>query len=195
MAEIRPIAACLGDTIDGSFPLVLVLGREFNGEGDISKEVGTYSFEESPRSLFWNRTYSFLSRATDDPRFKADCRKHGRSPVVFSNVLPKPIPNHIGNKNAIRAKMAESDVRSHIDALFDLDLAKRFDAVILSVGDDPVFAPARKMVEQACKGHGPLLIVLPYFATMGRSNDDLDARLTQEDRDTLRSVLAQTSGV
>ena len=65
MSEIRPIAACFGDSAKRNHRLILVLGREYNGSGTVSSSVGNYDFAESPKSTFWNCTYALFGRIVD----------------------------------------------------------------------------------------------------------------------------------
>lgn len=194
MPEVRPIAACLGDSAKADFRLVLVLGREYNGSGSLSPQVvGRYCFLESPRSAFWNRTYSLISRACPDTvDFKAGCIAAELSPVVFSNVRPQPIPNERPgeHKQSIRSSIPESEVRDHVRALFGLPITQRFGVVILSVGDGLEFASAEDQVEVECAGRGLPLIKLPYLGSRA-SNNTVDAALDQEQANVLCSVVPE----
>ena len=190
MSEIRPVAACLGDSADADFPLVLVLGREYNGSGSLRPHVGRYCFSESPHSAFWNRTYSLLSRACQVTGFKSLCLKSGLSPVVFSNLMPQPIPNELPavQKSRIRSGIPESQVRSHIQSLFGLPIARRFQAVLLSVGDHPAFTSAIERVQAECADRELPLIEVPYLGSR-IGNDVVDAALDRHGAVALCSVV------
>ena len=192
MAETRPLAACLGDSAAADFPLVLVLGREYNGSGGLRRQVGCYSFTESSGSTFWNRTYSLISRkchAASD--FKARCIAADLSPVVFANVLPRPIPNELSarRKRVVRLSLPEVEVRNHVRMIFDLLVAGRLAAVVMSVGDGPEFTAAKDQVRAECRTRALPLIELPYLGSRV-ANEVVDAALDRKQAEILCSVVA-----
>lgn len=192
MPEDRPIVACLGSTEENSFPLLLVFGREYNGEGTVSLRVGTYDFTESPRSTFWNRTYRFLERnCVSGSQLKARCVAGRSSPVIFANVFPKPIPNCFSGraKRAIRESVSFEVLSGHLGSIFCLALMKRVKAVILSLGQDSQFSPAAECVRQLCAVARQPLVELPYFGSHVRV-PVFDSVLTDAQRQPLCSVLA-----
>lgn len=72
MIEFDPALLCLGDTETDKFPLILIFGRKY-GSGTVHCCIGSYDFNLSPRSLFWNRAYSLISRSAGCCRMKAFC--------------------------------------------------------------------------------------------------------------------------
>ena len=104
MPEVHPCVAYYGNTEKKAFPLLLVLGREYNGTGRVVSTIGQYNFSESRGSTFWNRTYGLVARAYPEAsHLKQRCIGLDLSPLVFSNVSPQPILNRVNAKHAIRA--------------------------------------------------------------------------------------------
>jgi hypothetical protein len=55
---LQPAVAYFGTTDQETSPLMLFVGREYNNESNNDVHgVGLYSFADSPRSAFWNKTY------------------------------------------------------------------------------------------------------------------------------------------
>lgn len=197
VSEVRPILACLGGSADSDFPLLLVVGREYNGTGGVEPYVGHYCFTESPRSTFWNRAYGLVERA---------CQKRGSelkrrviaanlSPIAFSNALPNPIENEVADKRSLRLAIPEDRVRNHVATLFSLPIAERFKVVILSVGDGEEFRGAREAIEAECKRRDLYLVEIPYLGNQSLSSEKVDDALSKEDEGAICSVVGAFPGL
>lgn len=198
----RPAVACLGTTASSTFPLILVIGREYNrddpisdGDGRVSKEVGIYNFNDSSaRCYFWNRAYRFLERNCKSGHdLKRRAINASQSPVLFSNVLPTSIPTGIASKRDKRRSIPEKDITAHLEGVLSLPIATRVKVVLLSVGIDPVFSHGSDVIRRlACQETDRKLIELPYFASRCR-NEALDNALESKGREVLENVLRSFS--
>ena len=193
MNESMPIdyaVVAVGSTEHEQFPLILVFGRENNGKAEIIPGISIYDETISSGSAFWNRTYGFVQRlAKWKGQFRQSCVNAGMSPIIFTNALPKPIPNAQQNKDAFRVTIQEDEIRSLINGIFDLKLINRVSAVIFSTGDSPVYEFSRSEVIKACLTRSIPFIEMPYFATQGRKNEDLDQAIKNEDAAMIRNII------
>ncbi len=169
----QPAISCLGKTAEKSFPLMLFFGREYNNVGEVEISLGNYSFEESPKSAFWNRTYTFISRnCLLAPNFKNTCIAEEASPVLFSNVLPKPLltSRTSADKRRSRISISKEKIDEYIDGIFSQPIICRVNLVVLSgVDDEYVFGHATSRIRFACERRNIVVEELPYFGS--RSNN------------------------
>lgn len=190
--ERGPVLAYYGKTLHTSYPLLLIVGREYNGSGSVTGEMGEYNFTESWGSSFWNRAYSFASRChSRTTRLKKDCVQSGCSPIVFSNALPLRIPNHRSakEKRAQRLKVPQDAIERYIRLLFHQPLIPRVRGAVLSGLDDPeVFDSAVALIQSECEGRQIRVIRLPYFAA--RYSDEIfDEKLAEQDRAVVQEII------
>ena len=191
MPEVMPCAAYYGNTEKKAFPLLLVLGREYNNSGRVGSTVGKYDFDESHGSTFWNRTYSLIARACPEVgNFKQRCIGLDLSPVVFSNVSPQPILNKDNTKHVIRAGISPTLISDHLLQVFAQPIIKRVEAVLFSVGTESSFADARDLVRSKCSARTMHFIDLPYLGARF-SNRVVDTALSAEGRSVIRRVVTQ----
>lgn len=180
----------VGSTGQEMFPVILVFGRENNGKAQIVPGISIYDETTSSGSAFWNRTYGFVQRLTMwKGQFRQSCVNAGMSPIIFTNALPKPIPNAQQNKDAFRAAIQKHEILSHISGIFGLELVSRIGAVIFSTGTSPVYEFSRSEVLKACLTRSIPFIEMPYFATQGRKNEDLDKAIKDEDAAILKNII------
>jgi hypothetical protein len=182
----------VGNTELAKFPLILIIGRESNGSARIVPGISIYDETVSTRSAFWNRAYGFVQRAVlwAGP-LRQSCVRMGVSPMIFSNALPKPIPNSIQDKDAYRIAVEECDIRAHIQGVFNLTIANRIRMVIFSTGNKQIFSFPRAEVLAACRAKGIPFLEVPYFGTQGLSNAILDEAMDAESLRTLKAIMTQ----
>jgi len=194
--EKGPALAYYGKTLHTSYPLLLIVGREYNGTGTVIDGMDEYNFIESPRSSFWNRAYSFASRCHNRTTFlKKDCIQSERSPIVFSNALPLRIPNArlAKEKRAERLKVSQDEdkIERHIQRLFHQPLIPRVRGAVLSgLDDSEVFRRAVTLIQSECEGRQIRVIRLPYFAAR-YSDEILDEKLAEEDRTVVKEIIRE----
>ncbi|MGX2032126.1 MULTISPECIES: hypothetical protein [Methylocaldum] len=193
MTEILPIdyaVVAVGRTEQEQFPLILVFGRENNGSAEIIPGISLYDETVSSGSAFWNRAYGFIQRLTDwKGHFRQSCVEAEMSPILFTNALPKPIPNALQNKDSLRAAVQENEILSHVSGIFGLNVASRVGAVIFSTGKSAVYEFSRTEVKKACSAKNIPFIEAPYFATQGLPNAVLDQSIEYKDSAIIRSIV------
>lgn len=174
-----------------AFPILLTFGREYNGTGSVVPTIGKYDFGESRGSTFWNRTYTLIARACPEmAHLKQRCIGLDSSPLVFSNVFPKSIPNQVTTKDAIRADISRSLISDHLRQVFALPIIQRVQVVLLSVGPVPNFPFVRDLVTSQCRSRNVHLINLPYLGARS-SNRGVDEALSDDDRSAIRRIVSQ----
>lgn len=193
MTEMLPVdyaVVAVGYTERERFPLILVIGRENNGSAKIVPGVGIYDETVSSGSAFWNRAYGFVQRLTRwQGHFRQRCVEAKMSPIIFTNALPKPIPNAMKNKDSLRATVQKDEIRFHLSGVFGLAVADRVAAVVFSTGNSPAYEFPRAEVKKACSERGIPFIELPYFATQGLPNVVLDESIRPKDVAVLQSIV------
>jgi len=151
-----------GDSNTKKFPLILFLGREFNSGTEVDpSKTDYYCFKESPRSTFWNYSYSLISKVTDENHFKLICRKKNLSPIVFSNVSPKPIPSNAA-KAKIRSEITPEEFKSHFDQLFNQELIFRVELIVISVGEG-LFTQGIEIIKKNDNIRNIPILTIPYL--------------------------------
>ncbi|MGD9933429.1 MAG: hypothetical protein AB7T37_06895 [Dehalococcoidia bacterium] len=166
----HPSLLVYGDTEKLSFPLMLILGREFNGVGDVVRRVGQYNWSESPRSLFWNTTYRLIAQVagfSEGMALKDFCSTRRSSPIALSNALPAAIPDGAtaSQKSRLRKAIPESLIHEHASFVLAGALGTRVKLVLLSGADGPDFGAASAVFEEECTRRGLPLATIPYLAS------------------------------
>ena len=130
----HPIIVVYGETSKKRFPLILVIGREPNNDVNIINKVGLYDFEKSPYCGFWNTSYKIIGEINHFSirEYKHKCKAKKSSIICISNCMPKPILNEVKDKDRIRKKISQEEIREHIDSIFSKDLIKRVKLIILA---------------------------------------------------------------
>lgn len=193
MIDTLPIdyaVVAVGRTEQEQFPLILIFGRESNGSAEIIPGISLYDETVSSGSAFWNRAYGFIQRITDwKGNFRQSCIEAEMSPIIFTNALPRPIPNALQNKDLLRADVQENEILRHVSGIFGLNIASRVSAVIFSTGTSAVYEFSRTEVKKVCSKKNIPFIEVPYFATQGRPNGVLDQSIECKDAATIRSIV------
>lgn len=188
----QPAIAYLGSSADASFPAILVFGREYNNNSAHRvRGLGEYCFRCSPRSLFWNRTYRLAARISGHQDFKAACIARNQSPIMFSNVLPQPIPNALSasEKGRLRARIRPDALAQHIDGIFSMDsVIRRVRLVILSGVDDAVFRPGVAKIREHCEQHKVTVREIAYLGSRQRSKA-IETGFPERHRRRMRAVI------
>ncbi len=187
------------NTATHRYPLVLVLGREGNNEGQMNDVVGRYDWGKSPNSGFWNRAYGFLARTSglgSASTLKRLCDERDGSPIVFANCSPHLILNSVAEKNLVR-RGKETAVEVHVRRVFELAdeaLPGRLKVVVVSVGSDfALYDASVACLSNECRTRRIPLIDAPYFGSR-LGNEALDAQFGQRHRELLGGIVAQFLG-
>ena len=181
----------IGKTGSQSYPLVLIFGRENNGMADLVPGIAEYDPSVSSGSAFWNRAFTFLQRTARMPELlRSFCVDRKMGPVLFSNALPRPIPNQHQGKNEIRSGIPYEAIKEHIEGVFSLPVIDRVKAVVFSTGGADCFNVPRAMVQDHCDQRGIKFIEAPYFASRS-ANDQIDSAVSEADRAFLGAIVEE----
>ena len=190
----QPAVAYFGESAKAKFPLLLFFGREYNNkmENEVRpKSLGPYSFLESPKSAFWNKTYGFIGRICALPDFKKICIRENKSPVLFSNMLPQPIPASMPEKRQQRQnKNSDDKIREHIEGIFETEVINRVRLVLLSDIRKPKFDLAAQLIENKCKQRRIEVSVLPYLGCQGLKKEEMEYSLSEVARSIIKGTIA-----
>ena len=175
---------CFGDSENSDFPLLLFFGREYNNHIDnrIAIRLGHYCFKESPRSAFWNRSYSLIARNCERGSFKNFCVRSNQSPVLFSNALPKPIPTKLSQreKRKIREGVSRDEIVRYVDGLFSIPIISRVRIAVLSgLDDQSCFGVAAQQIQEQCNKRQIITSELPYLGSR-KDNASIDSKLLKQ---------------
>ncbi|HSH79123.1 MAG TPA: hypothetical protein VLA19_11405 [Herpetosiphonaceae bacterium] len=186
----HPILSVFGETEQRDYPLLLIVGREPNGNTPMTNEVGPYDFRIHSRCGFWNTSYAMVARAVGLKtfQFKRRCVSLGGSPIVYTDALPQCVPNAVADKWSSRASITTDVIHQHIDNTFShTRLLSRVKLVILSGLDHPVFEMSCRLIEQRCRELELRCIRLPFFH--GMHSRTIHGALKEVDRELIRNVV------
>lgn len=150
-----------------SYPLILVVGREANGEYKIVNEVGEYDFDKGPRCGFWNASYSLVASSVkmNTSVLKKRCRRAMGSPIIYADLLPIGIPSTALDKAGRRNSIGEEERVKHIEGIFEhREFIDRVQLVLLSGVDLPVFECTRNYFICKCKCRSIPAVEVPFFS-------------------------------
>ena len=158
----HPTIVTFGQTQEGEFPLLLVIGREPNCEGEVVNEVGSFTLDLTPNCCFWNRSRAQLARIGGNvapPIFNALCRERNARPIIYADSLGICIQHGDPERDQRRNIWANNqvNVEAHIANIFGhAEIINRVELVILSGLDTypdtyPVFQGAVASIQQKCE--------------------------------------------
>lgn len=113
------------------------------------------------------------------------------SPVLFSNVLPKPIPTHLSEaeKRKIRIAISKEEIGEYIDGIFSLPIVNRVRLAVLSgVEDESVFGYSTNRIHRACAMRGIDVVSLPYLGSRS-VNAKIDDALSESNQQAICSII------
>lgn len=179
--------ACLisyASTAATNIPLVLVVGREPNGDSPVTADSGTYDFRASPNCAFWNVAYGLLGSAASPQLTTAQVKRlaiaKAASPILFADALPHSIDNAIRNKATRRAAITDAEIERHVAGIFaHHQLIQKTKLVLLS-GHDASFAKSSKIFAERCASLNIPIQSLPFF--YGTNVPKIRTAVTQETR-------------
>ena len=154
--------------------------------------TGPYDFDESPHSLFWNRAYGLLSRVCSNAHsLKNICIQRNVSPIVFSNILPVPIPNELRGaaKTAQRKLVSDQVIVEHLKEMFNMPICQRISVVILSVGSLSEFDHGKKVLSKLCLDRRIAMFELPYLGSRV-SNSAVDDAMDSSHRSAVCQIVS-----
>lgn len=162
--------ACLisyASTDATDIPLILVVGREPNGDTPVTPDKGTYDFRSSPNCAFWNVAYGLLGAAASPELTTSQVKRlavaRDASPILFADALPHSIDNAMRNKATRRAAFTDAEIERHVVGIFAHDqLIQRTKLVLLS-GHDARFARSAKIFAERCASLNIPMQSLPFF--------------------------------
>lgn len=187
------------NSVEADYPLVLVLGREYNGDGDglVDQGVSIYDPVASSGAKFWNSAMRFVVRCgTKDAQENIDkWRESGHAPVIFSNVFPIEVPNaDDAGKGARRSGCTDDQIESHLQGVFKLPISRRVKVVVISVDHNfqPPFGNAIGIARKVCRDHNIPSVVAPYFGAR-YSSRLIDEEFRKDDSNRLEDINLITS--
>ena len=190
----HPLIQSYGRTLDATFPLIVVIGREPNTDHEISDQHGRYDFDHHPRCGFWNVAYGVLGQAAGltTRELKQRCRERQSSPLVFTDALPIGLKHAATNKEELR-RAALAQVPAHIYRIFGFErIISRAALVIMSGLAGDVFEPSADLIEEQCtpRLNQPAIAMcrLPFF--FGTNWPKIRAALDDGTRERLGEVMA-----
>jgi hypothetical protein len=114
----HPIISVYGKTLEGSFPLILVVGREPNDSLVMGNELGPYEFPGIGANSvpFWDLAYSLVaeSRGMKGMELKRLCMERRSSPIAFADISSNPILSREIDKEKPRRKLTTEDYIAHL---------------------------------------------------------------------------------
>ena len=171
----HPLMYVLGKTQEDKFPLILVIGREPNYDGQLDDSIEIMDNKEfgSMKSGVWVTAYTQIAKQYCGDKatagdLKKICFERDASPIVFSNALPMGIPHYVKNKEKIRNELSEKDICDHIAKIFEYPIenpiAGRFGLVIQygAYGPGPL-ERAAELIKQECKRRSIPYCSSPFF--------------------------------
>lgn len=188
----QPAVAYLGTSIKTCFPFVLVFGREYNNDsGNRIAGLGPYCLPTT--STFWNRTYTLFGKMSKCSGLRGKCRSLNQSPILFSNVFPRPIRNAISTakKRQERSAVRSSKIDRHIRHVFSMKRifqVTRVAVVVLSGLEDKRFEYGVKQIAMECKKRKIPVLSIPYLGSR-KGNKFIEAGISPQDRKQIRGVI------
>ena len=142
--KVHPIISLYRNTREGSFPLILIIGREPNDDMEMRYEVGEYNFDKKPVP-FWNLPYALLGAMINKTRkeFQDICREKQSSPIAFADISPRPIRSGANDKQTIRKTFTTKDYLDHLRIIASKTVFKRVKLIVFSGLDYPNWAIKR----------------------------------------------------
>jgi hypothetical protein len=187
----HPLISVYGrNTLQGSFPLVLVVGREPNDDLPMGETVGPYDFEKAPHCQFWNTAYKIVAATMfiSVRELKELCKEHGSSILAFADASPFTISFNTRDKNEIRNRFGPEDYVSHAQGITSQEVFKRVNLVILSGLEDGRYKEAVQTIKSGCKS-GIAVVETPFLTWMRKGRwQEIWARFTREDKGLIRSI-------
>lgn len=201
----HPLMYVLGKTQeDNKFPLILVIGREPNYDGQLDDSIEIMDNKKfgSMKSGVWITAYTQIAKQCLGDKatagmLKKICFAKNGSPIVFSNALPTGIPHSVKNKQKIRNKLSEKDICDHIAKIFEYPIenpiAGRFGLVIQygAYGPGPL-ERAAELIKQECKRRSIPYCSSPFFWN-GHSRKIQEC--LSKDRRIIQSILEKFNSV
>lgn len=186
----HPQLQSYADTIQQTFPLILVIGREPNTELPIAGDHGLYDFDCYPRCGFWNISYSTIGATVNlsAAALKARCRSQRGSPILYADALPIGLKHAIRDKHELRQLIKPHAIQDHIKSIFAFaSLLDRVQVVIPSGLDGEVFKPACETIHSLSAERQLQVIELPFF--FGNNAPLIRAKLSAQNKHTLQTVM------
>jgi hypothetical protein len=133
---LHPIILAYRKTESFDSPLVLVIGREPNFEGEIENTVGPYDFDhrDGRKCTFWNRSYGLLARvggSTSTSAFKGMCRSRLAAPLIYADSLRICLKNSTPKKRERRARETSENIEQHARDVFSHKIIARVSLVLI----------------------------------------------------------------
>jgi hypothetical protein len=198
MSTLHPTIQYFAETVTGTFPLILVIGREPNTDRPIANTIGPFDMDEDEkarRCAFWNTSYGMLANIAKPSVnalvrtrvLKQECIERKLSPLIYADALPHGLLNKISNKKTIRRQLSQDEIAAHIKRIFShRTLIDRVQLIIMSGLDDAPFTDAKTIIKQHAATEHLHVIEVPFF--VGMNSTKIDAVLTTSDRETLKAI-------
>lgn len=148
-------------TIRKRFPLILIVGREPNSTIPFNNKLGHYNLAKKKGGWHWKRTHKYVGEIAGIKDFRKRCIKSKQSPLIYTDISPKPMKHHQKGKKKTRLEITEKEFKEHIDNIFSQKaVMKRVKLVILGIGNRKEFSKAVEYFRNNAKGK--LIIETPF---------------------------------
>lgn len=165
------------DFLQKRFPLILVVGREANSNGEIDNSIGLYNFRNygSPKGwpgcVEWNVAYKIVAEANDKRcwELKKECENSESSIIAFADISPKPMEyknTTYTQRIKEREKIPPEDFEKHVKNILSNELMDRVELVIFH-GIDEKYGfknalEAKETIKE--KYNGKYMEIKPFFS-------------------------------
>jgi len=195
---MHPIIVTFGDTLDGDFHLLLVIGREPNFRGNLVNEAGRFPLNHARHCCFWNRSRAQLARIGGNvapPVFNTLCQETNACPIIHADSLGICIPYAHPEREARRAEWANvpGNPAAHVANIFGhLAIIKRVSLVIMSGLTQPevlahVFQGAVGAIERECAARNIQHEHVGFFGSRV-PRYQLDEHLTEQSQQIMHDI-------
>jgi len=168
--DTHPLICYYKNTLKKDFPLILIVGREPNHDSPFDNTVRDYDFDQpdGKKSSMWNKSYGlfrFINQIDSTSEFKDICRKKEGSPILFTNLSPKPVLNSKSTKQKTKTRLNTplSEYKNHFKKIFSKKILKRVSLIVISV-DCKELNDKVPLFAKTCKKHKKKYVKIPYLA-------------------------------
>lgn len=163
MTILHDLILCYEKSLDKKLPLILIVGREPNSDVSFNNKVGYYELTKRNGSYYWKRTHKYIGEICNIKNFRKKCINNKISPLIYTDISPKPMKYHRKGKKKERSKIEDKHFERHINKIFfKKSLIRRIRLIILGVGNRKEFSRAvdyfKKMAKQIPIIETPFLI-------------------------------------
>lgn len=179
-AQGHPIISCYGETAAASYPLILIIGREPDGDEVVSNTMGTYELTLAYHHRFRVASYALAARTVvwSPTDFQGRCRQLNGSPLLYAHAVPQGVLNSTPATRRSRQMVPEASIRQHVANMFGHSILEQVKLVILSGLDGNTFDLPRDLIVASCAERRIPVVHLPLFSSYNakRIRQELDPK-------------------